>query len=372
MAATKLRLAILDDYQNIAPEIFLQQFPNHEIEIESFPDTLQAKRDDQRAALIDRLQDFDAISTMRERTAFPATVLNNLPRLKLILTTGAGNAAIDTKTCHERGITVIGTGAKHIPKIPPSQLKPLPAGLQYTAEQTLALILAIAKDVPHNSKTLAAGGWQTNMTSSLAGKTLGVLGLGRIGSLVARMAILGFGMKVIAWSSSLTQDAANTKAAEIGLTPFDDVANAPAITAVVSKLDLFRRADFVSIHYVLSERSRGIVGREEIAAMKSTASIINTSRGGLIDEEAMYEAVKNGRIRGVGLDVFQEEPLAADSPWRHTKWGEDGAGCAVLSPHLGYADEVVIPAWYRESAEHLAEFLRGEGSEPVIVRPGKL
>lgn len=358
MAQQPIRLAILDDYQNNATNIFAKVLP--ELEIESFSDTLDAQNREQRAKLIDRLVDFDIISTMRERTAFPASVLSSLPRLKLLLTTGAANASIDKAACEAQGILVVGTSGRLIPwpKDVPHLLAP---SLQATAEQTMALMLGLAKLIPQGAISIAQGGWQVGATTGLAGKTLGLVGLGRIGCMVARMAKIAFGMNIIAWSSSLTQSQADEKAEKMGL------GGAGAITVANSKLEVFRQSDFISLHYVLSDRSRHMVSSEEINAMKPTACLINTSRGGLIDEQALHQAVKEGRIRGVGLDVFTTEPLPADSPWRTTKWGQGKAGITVLSPHLGYTEEAVIQGWLEESAQNLLEFLSGKPPSPVIV-----
>ncbi|KAF2487833.1 D-isomer specific 2-hydroxyacid dehydrogenase [Neohortaea acidophila] len=353
-----IRLAILDDYQNIARPKFAALLPR--IEIHTFTYTLNAHSTSERNELIKRLQPFDVISSMRERTAFPAEVLSALPRLKLLLTTGMRNASIDMQACADRGILVVGTkGSKIKPPPTPPSTQVLSSSLQATAEQTLALILGVTKLIAHNDAHIAHGGWQTGFVSSLAGKTLGVVGLGKIGAHVARMAALGFGMNIVAWSSNLTQQQADERAKEIGL-------EAVGIRVAASKLDLFREADVISLHYVLSDRSRRMVGSEEVAAMKPSGVLVNTSRGGLIDEPALLAALKQGRIRGVGLDVFTVEPLPSDSEWRTTRWGENGAGYAVLSPHMGYAEEDVIHGWYEETAESLAEWLDGKTPSAVI------
>ena len=355
-----VRVAILDDYQNVAPAIFSRLSPR--VELQSFPETLNVQDPKQKEALIRRLQDYEVISTMRERTAFPADVITALPRLKLILTTGPANAAIAVKTCTERGIPVAGTTGKSphskTPALPPPLLG---ASLQYTAEQTFALMLGVTRLISHNSYEIANGGWQTGLVTGLGGRTLGLLGLGRIGMMVARIAALGFGMKVLAWSSSLTQEQADQKATQMGLDP-----GVARITVTRSKADLLRAADVVSLHYVLSDRSRHMIGKEELAVMKSTSVLVNTSRGGLIDEPALLDALKHGRINGVGLDVFTTEPLPADSPWRTTRWGVDGAGYAVLSPHMGYAEESVIRTWYEESVDNLALWMDGKNPGPLL------
>lgn len=358
----RIRVAILDDYQNVAPAIFARRLP--EVETRSFNDTLDAQDPKQRGALIERLRDFQVISTMRERTAFPPEVVSALPQLRLVLTTGMVNAAISLDACQLRHLPVIGTKGKHL-KSPDSVATKtiLSASLQATAEQTLALILAVTKLIPQNCNSIANGGWQTGLATGLAGKTLGLVGLGRVGGMVARMASLALGMRVIAWSRNLTQEEADRQSAKLGL----DTSSGVRISVTESKADLFREADVVSLHYVLSERSRGIVGREELAAMKPTAVLVNTSRGGLIDEPELLETLKQGRIAGVGLDVFTTEPLPAESEWRTVRWGENGAGNAVLAPHMGYSEERVIEAWYKESADNLAEWLDGKMPDAVIV-----
>ena len=349
-----IRVAILDDYQNVASLIFARLTPR--IVTESFPDTLNAQDPQQRANLIQRLQSYEVISTMRERTAFPAEVITALPKLKLLLTTGMANAAISMKACAEQGVLVAGTTGKSRSVKTSDMPKPtLSPSLQSTAEQTFALILGVTKLISHNSTSIAKGGWQTDFVTGLAGKTLGVLGLGRIGMMVARMAAIGFGMRVVAWSSSLTQAQADQKAIETGFGLAD-----AQITVMDSKLELLRVADVVSLHYVLSDRSRNMIGKEELGVMKSTSVLVNTSRGALIDEPTLIEALKLGRIKGVGLDVFTTEPLPVDSEWRTTRWGEGGAGHAVLSPHMGYSEEDVIHTWYGESADNLARWLDGQ------------
>jgi glycerate dehydrogenase len=187
----------------------------------------------------------------------------------------------------------------------------------------------------------------------LPGKFIGVLGLGRIGVAVARIAVLAFGMKVIAWSSSLTQATADEKATAAGL-------EVGTFEVVGSKEELFSRADVVSVHYVLSDRSRGIVGKEELGSMKPSAIIVNTSRGPLVDVDTLYEILENGNIRGAGLDVFEIEPMEKDNKWRTTKWGEEGRSQVVLTPHTGYAEEANMKHWYKTMAEMVGQYIKGE------------
>jgi len=193
------------------------------------------------------------------------------------------------------------------------------------------------------------GGWQTGLATGLAGKTLGLVGLGRLGLNVARIGKLGFGMNIVAWSSSLTQDTADKQAKDAGLPTEDEDGN--KTFKVVTKEDLFRTADLVSVHYVLSDRSRGIVSRKELELMKPSALFVNTSRGPLVDEADLLKVLKDGKIRGAALDVFNIEPLPEDSEWRTTEWGQDGKSEVLLSPHMGYVEEVTMHNWYDEMAE---------------------
>ncbi len=354
-----VRVAILDDYQHIATQIFGRLRPR--IDIRSYSYTLDALDPSGRNELIKRLEPFQVIVTMRERTAFPAELIEALPNLKLLLTTGMANAALSLKTFSERGIPVVGTKGTRIAKVETGATTVLSPSLQATAEQTMALILAVTKLITRNQTEIANGGWQTGLVTGLAGKTIGILGFGRIGVMVARMAAVGFGMNVLAWSSNLTQEQADQKAKQMGLDP-----SIYPVKVAQSKEEFFRTADVISLHYVLSDRSRGIVGKDELAAMKPTAVLINTSRGGLIDEPALLNTLKQGRIKGVGLDVFMIEPLPPDSEWRTTRWGESGTSHAVLSPHMGYAEETVIQGWYEELADSLGEWLDGKTPSAVI------
>ncbi|KAL2785359.1 hypothetical protein BJX66DRAFT_343182 [Aspergillus keveii] len=288
MTQSTIRLAILDDYQGIAPAIFQRLGPR--VDVVSFPDTIPAGDEE---ALTERLRPFEVISTMRERTALPGRVLRSLPDLKLILTTGMKNSAIDIATCSELKIPVLGAkglGTAGISKPPTS--------LDSTLEHTWALILGLARNVARDDAWVQS----------------------------ARVGVLAFGMNVVAWSSSLTQDAANDKARAFGL---------PEGTFQVaeSKDSLLRAADVLSIHYVLSERSRDILGANELALLKPTAILVNTSRGPLVNEAALLETLKQGKIKGIALDVYSTEPLPADSEWRTTAWGKDGRSEVLLSPH---------------------------------------
>ncbi|KAL2840046.1 D-isomer specific 2-hydroxyacid dehydrogenase [Aspergillus pseudoustus] len=343
MAQSTIRLAILDDYQGIAPSIFQRLGPR--VDVVSFPDTLPAGDEE---ALTERLRPFDVISTMRERTALTGRVLRSLSNLKLILTTGMKNSAIDIATCSELGIPVLGAkglGTTGISKPPTS--------LDSTLEHTWALILGLARNVARDDAGVKSGGWEKSFATGLRGRTLGLLGLGKLGADTGRVGVLAFGMKVVAWSSSLTQDAANDKARAFGL---------PEGTFHVaeSKESLLRAADLLSIHYVLSERSRDILGAKELALLKPTAILVNTSRGPLVNEAALLEILNQGKIKGVALDVYNTEPLPADSEWRTTPWGKDGRSEVLLSPHMGYVEEGVMNRWYEDSAANLGLWLDGK------------
>ena len=340
----KPRLAILDDYQNIAASKF--SCLSSRVDVVDFPETLNPKLADGKKALIERLKPFTIICTMRERTPLLADVLGELPKLKLLTTTGMRNASIDLKKCAEEGVIVSGTTGS-------SQSYAAPPGYDSTTQHTWALILGIARNIARDDAAVKNGGWQGSLATGLAGKTLGLLGLGRLGGSTARIAVLGFDMRITAWSSSLTQQAADEKAKGYGLP-------AGTFRVVASKEELFRTADVLSVHYVLSDRSRGIVGEKELSVMKSTALLVNTSRGPLIDEKALLSTLKAGRIRGAALDVFDVEPLPSDSEWRSTSWGRDGSSEVLLSPHMGYAEELIMHAWYDETVANVEKWLDGE------------
>lgn len=352
-----LQLAILDDYQNVAEGIFGRLKPA--IEITTFPETLDARRADEKEALIKRLQPFDVVSTMRERTALPADVITQLPNLKLILTTGIFNASIAISTCNARGVLVAGTSGQ---RLVDRSTKPGAPSLSYqsTAQHTWALILAITRLVPQGSASISTGGWQNGFATSLSGKTMGILGLGRLGLMVARVAVLAFGMKVVAWSSSLTDEEVDRRVVELQLGP-------GSIRRASTKEELIQAADVLTLHYVLSERSKGIIGAKELALMKPTSFLVNTSRGPLVDEDALLACLKRGAIQGAALDVFDREPLTADSAWRTTRWGEDGSSNVVLTPHMGYVEGRTVVGWYEESADSLEKWLKGGTPEVLLT-----
>ncbi|KAF2148311.1 hypothetical protein K461DRAFT_232993 [Myriangium duriaei CBS 260.36] len=351
-------LAILDDYAQIAEKHF-SSIPN--LRITSFPSTLAPS---DHSSLISRLQPYTIISTMRERTPLPAPVLSSLPNLRLLLTTSTRNASIHLPTCQSRSIPVTGTRGfsiafdAHDRPVPTSspdavrRIDPLPSGS--TTQHTLSLLLALTSRVTIDDHALKSDpdAWQSGLTMPLAGKTLGVVGLGKLGGAMARACALALGMKVVAWSASLDARKVREMEKSLGL-------EEGSIRAV-SKEELFSTADVVSVHYVLSDRSRGVVGREDIGRMKKGAVLVNSARGPLVDEDALYEALVEGRIRGAALDVYwSQEPLEEGSRWRTTKWGMHGKVRVVLSPHMGYVNEDTMETWYAEQADNVRRFIEG-------------
>jgi phosphoglycerate dehydrogenase-like enzyme len=308
------RVAILDDYQGAALALADWRSLHPQAAIEAFADHL-----DDLDAIARRLHTFDCVVVMRERTPFPRALFEKLPNLRLLVTPGMRNASIDLAAATERKVQVTGT-----------DMLPYP-----TAELTWGLILALFRHIPQEDRATRAGRWQTTLGLGLKGKILGLLGLGRLGSQVARVGN-AFGMEVIAWSQNLTAE----RASEAG-------------AALVSKEELFARADVVSIHVVLSPRSRGLVGAAELARMKPTAFLVNTSRGPIVDEAALLESLRSRRIAGAGLDVFEPEPLPKDHPLL-------GLDTVVITPHLGYVTEEGYRLAYGQAVENIRAFLDGK------------
>ena len=308
-----MRVAILDDYQRVA--LSMADWPSIGAGVSVHPFHDRLGTEDQVA---ERLRNFDVIVAMRERTPLPGSLIERLPLLKLIVTTGKRNAAIDVKAACARGVVVSGTSTLSQPP----------------AELTWGLILALARSIPHESAAMRSGGWQSTIGVGLHGKTLGILGLGRLGTDVARIG-QAFGMHVIAWSQNLTRD--KTDAAGVEL---------------VDKDALFQRADIVSVHLVLGDRTRGLVGERELAMMKPTAFLINTARGPIVDEHALIYALRHSVIAGAALDVFDEEPLPVDHPLRRLE-------NALLTPHLGYVTTENYRLAYSEAVEDIRAFLAG-------------
>lgn len=351
-----IKLAILDDYQGIASKHFESLKPNFEITI--FPDTLLPYNDpltpeDVKNKLVERLKPFTVISSMRERTPFPAPLLEKLPNLKLLLNAASRNKGIDMEAASKLGIKV--TGASGKPKRGPDS----------TTQHAIALILGISRNLAWDDKIVKNGGWQTTLATGLSGKTFGTLGLGRLGTNVAKIMYSAFGTKIIAWSSSLTQETADQQARDSGLPTEDE--DGEKVFKVVSKEELFSTSDVVSVHLVLGDRSRGIVGEDDLYLMKKSALFVNTSRGPLVQQAALLDALKRGKIRGAALDVFDLEPLPEDSEWRSIKWGEDGRSQVLLSPHMGYVEEGTMNDWYEVQAENARRWYEKEELMHVLA-----
>ena len=341
-------VAILDDYQGIAPAHFKRLSG---IKVDSFPDTLQMTKSEDLEEQVRRLEPYQVISTMRERTAFPEELQIRLPNLKLLMTTGPRNASIDLDAATENGVIVTGTAGgkpKHMENWSSDDLPPPPQGNSVN-QHSWALLLGLCGNIAKDDHAVKMeSGWQSTLAIPLGGKTLGLVGLGKLGSLMAQTGIQAFGMKAIAWSANLTQEKADAAAESAGLSK--------GTIEAVSKEELFKEADVVSLHLVLSDRSRGLVGEKELGMMKKSALLVNTSRGGLIDEKAFLKALKEGSIRGAALDVYWEEPLPRDSPWRSKNFKSE----LVLSPHMGYANAGTMNKWYEEQAEILEKWLQGD------------
>ena len=293
---------------------------------------------------------------MRERTPFPKELISRLPKLKLLLTTGLRNASLDLEALKERGIPVAGAADKATGKA---------VGTDSTTQHCVAMILALARNIAQDDLSVKTGGWQTTVATGLTGKVLGTVGLGRLGVSVAKIMSLAFGMRVIAWSTNLTQEAADEKARGAGL-PVED-ANGEKTFKVVSREELFSSADVVSVHLVLSDRSRGNITRKDFELMKSSAFFVNTSRGPLVVERDLLDILKEGRIGGVAVDVFDLEPLPANSEWRSTKWGEDGTSRVLLTPHMGYVEGNTLNAWYSQQVDNIRLWRAGEALVNAIV-----
>ncbi|KAK6209107.1 hypothetical protein LQW54_006560 [Pestalotiopsis sp. IQ-011] len=348
MAGTKV--AVLDDYQEVSKPHF-DQLRDAGYEVDVFSDTLLPYNhpdtpQDVRDALVKRLEPYKIICTMRERTPFPGDLVSRLPNLKLLLTTGARNASLDVPALLERGVAVAGTLAER--QSPDS-----------TTQHTVALVLGLARNLAADDAAVTAGAWQTRLNTGLSGKTFGTVGLGRLGAAVARIMHLAFGMKIAAWSANLTQEAADDKARAMGL-PVEDAATGAKTFRAVSRDELFAGSDVVSIHVVLSERSRGLVARDDLSKMKKSALFVNTSRGPIVNERDLLEAGKRGAVRGIAMDVYNIEPLPTDSEWRTTKWGEDGRSDVLLTPHMGYVEGDPLSSWYKQQVENILGWDKGE------------
>ena len=307
----KYKIAVLDDYQNAALESADWSVLYQRADITVFQDHLADPE-----AVIERLMPFDVICVMRERSPLPRNIIERLPNLKLIASTGAGNASIDVAAASERGIAVVHTRYRSDPAI----------------EFTWALILASVRHIVTESNSVRSGGWQKTVGTDLRGKTLGVLGLGRIGSEVARIG-RAFGMNLIAWSQNMTAQAAEAAGATL-----------------VSKNQLFEQADILTIHLVLSSRTRGLTGAAELARMKPTARLINTSRGPIVEEQALISVLKKKQIAGAAIDVFDVEPLPPDYPFR-------ALDNILATPHIAYVSQGLYKTFYEDTVSNIREWL---------------
>jgi phosphoglycerate dehydrogenase-like enzyme len=310
-----MKIAVLDDYQGVALKLADWSAVAQRAQIDVFNDHLA-----DAGAVVGRLLPYDVVCVMRERTPLKRDIIERLPNLKLIASTGPRNASIDLEAAAAHGIKVVHTGYFGSP----------------TVELTWALILGSARHLTVEAAAVRNGGWQHTIGADLSGQTLGILGLGNLGSKVAQVA-LAFGMKVIAWSQNLTAE----KCAAAGAT-------------LVSKDELLQQSDFVSIHLVLSDRSRGLVGARELSLMKPSARLINTSRGPIVVEADLIRALESGRIAGAAIDVYDSEPLPADHPYRKL-------ANLLATPHIGYVSRGLYERFYRDTVSNILAWLEARG-----------
>ena len=306
-----MKIAILDDYQNVGLKMTDWSALSGRAEIAVFNDHVADP-----SALVERLLPFDVVCVMRERTPLPREVLERLPRLKLIASTGSRNPSIDMEAAKELGITVTATGYSSSP----------------TIELTWALLLASVRGIVQENNSIRDGGWQKSVGQDLKGTTLGVVGLGNVGGQVARIG-LAFGMKIIAWSQKMTPEIAEAAGARL-----------------VSKDELFRQADIVTIHLILSRRTKGIVGTAELGLMKPTSRLINTSRGPIVDEASLIKALGSHAIAGAAIDVFDQEPLPSEHPFR-------SMDNVLTTPHVGYVTEGLYRMFYADTVANISAWL---------------
>ncbi|MGD9124687.1 MAG: D-2-hydroxyacid dehydrogenase family protein [Desulfarculaceae bacterium] len=312
-----LKLAILDDYLNSARSCADWSVLPHDVQLKVFERPFGGHEEAAR-----ELAGFEVIVAMRERTRFGPELLQRLPKLRLLVTTGMRNLAIDMDACRKQGVTVCGTRSASPPVAP-------------TSELAWAHILALSKGYLDADRAVRAGDWQTGLAGSISGKSLGLVGLGKLGSQMAAIG-LAFGMRVMAWSQNLDQGHART----LGVEP-------------VTKSELFSQADFISLHVVLSRRTRHIVGEAELSLMKPGAYLINTARAGLVDQDALLTALRERRIAGAGIDVFSQEPAGRDDPLM-------GLSNVSLTPHLGYATRENFRIYYQDAVEDVLTWLQGK------------
>ena len=318
---TRLRCAILDDYFNLALSVANWSEIADRVDVTVFNDPFASE-----AAAASALKDFEIICAMRERTAFPRSLFAALPKLKLLLTSGMRNAAIDMEAAKDHGVVVCGTKYGQDP----------------TATLAMGLILELTRGIGRENARMHAGEpWQRFAGIEIEGLTLGVVGLGKLGSKVAGLA-KAFGMKVIAWSPNLTPE----RCEEVGV-------------GYAGKEELFTAADIVTIHMVLSQRSRGLVGAADLHRMKPTAYLVNTARGPIVDEAALLEALEQNRIAGAALDVYSLEPLPTDHPFRKLD-------NLVLTPHLGYATKDGLRAHYGQMVQAIDAWFKGTAPQRLV------
>jgi len=317
------RVALLDDYQHVAMGLADWDSLKPRAEVTAFSDHI-----DDPEALVERLTPFDAVMLVRERTKFPRALIERLPNLKLILSAAMWNVAIDLEAATEHGVQVCGTGDLS----------------NATPELTIGLLLSLARNIHGESRAVRDGRWQVSLGIAVRGRTLGILGLGDIGSQVAALG-RALNMDVIAWSQNLTPE--RCKAAGV---------------TYVSKDELMARSDFLTIHVKLSERTTGLILAPDLARMKPTAYLINTSRGPIVDEAALIAALRDGRIAGAGLDVFDREPLPLDHPFRILE-------NVLVTPHVGYVTEENYRQIYGDVVEDIRGFLNGEVVRPMNTLP---
>ncbi|HEX9842140.1 MAG TPA: D-2-hydroxyacid dehydrogenase family protein [bacterium] len=320
-----IRIALLDDYQNVALDYAEWVRLPEGVSVETFNEFINGGTD----AVAKALEPFQIVMALRERTAFPRELLQRLPQLRLLTTAGMRNAAIDVDAATALGILVCGTSGS----------------VTATMELTWGLMLALVRHIPSEHTRMAEGRWQESVGIGLAGRTLGLIGLGRIGQQMVPIA-KNFGMRVVAWSQNLTAEAAAKAGAER-----------------LDKDVLLAEADIVSIHLKLSERTTGLLGARDLARMKRTAYLVNTSRGPIVEEAALLEALEQGRIAGAALDVYDEEPLPARHPLRALK-------NVVLTPHLGYVTEETYAQFYGDTLENIRAYL--EGTPSRVLNPDVL
>lgn len=317
------RIAILDDYSNVALDCADWSALEPECKITAFNHHIAGEKE-----AVETLKDFEILVTMSERMLFPASLFDQLPNLKLLVTTKMVNPAIDVEAAAARGILVCGTGM-----------------ISAANEHAWALIFALMRQIPREDRVMHEGGWQGGLSNSLYKKTLGVMGLGRLGRRVAR-AGLAFGMRVIAWSENLTLETCQECGAEL-----------------VDRGALIRESDVLTLQVRLSPRTRGIIGAKELSDMKSTAYLVNTARGPLVDEAALIEALKTKQIAGAGLDVYDTEPLPADHPLRELD-------NVILTGHMGYVTEENYRFCYGQAVENIRAWLDGEPIRVLTENPG--